>query len=195
MEIIEIEDFLPQSLQDHIESILLDSNFDWHYITDVTTESTLSQYKQPGFQNTPFLNGVPHNKDYDFFSFMSPMILDYCENKKLSLSRIRIGLNVPSVNNTDTEYNSPHVDFNKFTMQEFTDNVVALYYVNNSEGDTFIFNEKIESNMYTIKKRISPKKCKLVLFDGNHYHSSSPAKNSNIRLVISLNYYDFSRKI
>lgn len=195
MEIKEIEDFLPPSLQDHIESILLDSNFDWHYITDVTTESILAKYKQPGFQNTPFLNGVPYNKNYDFFSFMSPLILDQCDNKNLSLSRIRIGLNVPSVNNTNVEYNSPHVDFNKFTMPEFTDNVVALYYVNNSEGDTFIFNEKEECNLYTIQKRISPKKGKLVLFDGNYYHSSSPAKNSNIRLVISFNYYDFSRKI
>jgi hypothetical protein len=80
-------------------------------------------------------------------------------------------------------------------MPAFKNSVVALYYVNSCNGDTFIFNETTQSKEYTIKKRITPEKGKLLLFDGNNYHSSSPASNSNIRLVISFNYYEFNRKI
>jgi hypothetical protein len=70
---------------------------------------------------------------------------------------------------------------------------VCLYYVNNTDGDTYIFDKtKKELNHISkdtklgILKQVSPKKGRVVLFDGRRYHSSSgPTKD--IRCIINFN--------
>lgn len=64
-----------------------------------------------------------------------------------------------------------------------------LYYVNDSDGDTFIFNEKIKNgvipSVLTLNKRITPKKNRLVVFDSSRYHASSNPRFSRERIVIN----------
>jgi hypothetical protein len=76
----------------------------------------------------------------------------------------------------------------------------AIYYVNDCDGDTFIFNEvnetydpgesdinKIKDMQFTVKRRITPKKGKIVIFPGKYYHSSSYTRNSRYRCVVNIN--------
>lgn len=197
MEIVEVENFLPQSLQKHLLHILKSEDFSWHYIHDVTQDiHGNSIYNQPGFFNMPVLDGVPRNKNYDIFSFMVPMLVEefnkHYSDSNLFLSRIRIGMNIPPTSdNTLAEYNTPHIDHDENNSSHIKKNVVALYYVNDVEGDTFIFNETTKSKNYSIMKKISPKMGKLVFFDGNHYHASSCSRSSDVRIVISFNLYEF----
>jgi hypothetical protein len=87
----------------------------------------------------------------------------------------------------------PHID-------SFFPHWNAIYYVNDSDGDTFIFNEtndtydagqddiiRIKENKFTVKKRITPKKGKILIFPGKYYHSSSFARESKFRCVINMN--------
>jgi hypothetical protein len=67
-----------------------------------------------------------------------------------------------------------------------------LYYVNDSDGDTFLFNRTKKDgpipkdSELEILKRVSPKKGRVVLFDGSRYHSSSgPSKD--VRCIINFN--------
>tara|TARA_Y100000033_G_scaffold45761_1_gene49508 strand:+ start:65 stop:658 length:594 start_codon:yes stop_codon:yes gene_type:complete len=196
MEIKEIKDFLPPSLQRHVRNVLLDRDFDWHYISDVTFDDRdLDKgYKtQPGFFNLPLVNGTPQNKFFDFFSFFVPLLLDEYQKHyppaNVSLSRMRIGLNIPG--DDDLGYNNPHIDHEGIDTSRIKTNVVALYYCDSTPGDTFIFNETERSSEYTIKRRVSPEQGKLVFFDGNHYHSSSSSKSKDVRVVISFNLYEY----
>jgi len=68
----------------------------------------------------------------------------------------------------------------------------AIYYANDSDGDTFIFNEsyleKIEDiSKLTIKKRVSPKKGRVVLFPANTLHAGSFPTEHEDRMVINYN--------
>jgi hypothetical protein len=61
-------------------------------------------------------------------------------------------------------YNQPHVDISAPTYS-------MVYYLNDSDGDTVLFNEKYspdnkEPITLTVKQRISPKKNRAVIFDG-----------------------------
>ena len=104
----------------------------------------------------------------------------------ISITRIKANLMpLQNISKKDEFYNLPHID-PSFVNPKLKDhrNVVFLYYVNDSDGDTFFFGDKIGKN---IEKRVSPKKGRLVVFDGNHYHASSPPQNEKSRCVINAN--------
>ena len=58
-----------------------------------------------------------------------------------------------------------------------------IYFVNDSDGDTFIFDGDPLS--LTIKQRITPKANSILIFDGDFYHASSNPIKSNRRIVIN----------
>lgn len=72
--------------------------------------------------------------------------------------------------------------------------VTGIYYVNDSDGDTLIFNEEESdldengNNNLTILEKISPKKGRLVLFNGKKIHVGSHPTEHNNRIVINFNY-------
>ncbi len=69
-----------------------------------------------------------------------------------------------------------------------------MYYVDDSDGDTIILNKKyngeFQEDVYldnnSIMKRVSPKKGRLVIFDGAHYRTAEQPKSSK-RCVINFN--------
>ena len=66
-----------------------------------------------------------------------------------------------------------------------------MYYINDSDGDTIIFNEsyidnKPESN-FTIRKKITPKQGRIVIFPTSLYHSGSHCVDNNVRCVLNIN--------
>ena len=61
-----------------------------------------------------------------------------------------------------------------------------LYYLNNSDGDTYFY----KKNKKTIEKKITPEKNKAVLFDGLTYHASSKPIKNMYRLVLNINLID-----
>ncbi len=110
-----------------------------------------------------------------------------------NIFRIRLGLHGISPKN---HVGGAHVDFN-------LPHKVALIYLNDSDGDTYIFKERYEpaSNadtyMYfqdqhkgvgSVFSRITPEENKMICFDGMHYHSSSCPTTVAKRITININY-------
>jgi len=83
--------------------------------------------------------------------------------------------------------NFPHVDLNQ-------PHKVLLYYVNDSDGDTFMFNETYSPEdedsfpNLTLKERVQPKKGRAILFDGLTYHNSSAPVNNTARYIINIDF-------
>ena len=84
--------------------------------------------------------------------------------------------------NTDGTIDKPHIDIHGKT--EFR---VALYYVCDSDGDTVIYNEKEQSEKYTIKQRVTPKQGRVVIFNGHLYHTAEQPTKSNTRCIVNYN--------
>ena len=64
--------------------------------------------------------------------------------------------------------------------------IVILYYALDSDGDTIIYNEKIKSDNYTVKKRVTPKQGRVVIFDGGLFHTAEQPIN-NTRCIVNYN--------
>jgi hypothetical protein len=52
----------------------------------------------------------------------------------------------------------------------------AIYYVNDSDGETLLF--KKENNRYEVIEKVIPKQGRLLVFDGNIYHSGKTSYRS-----------------
>lgn len=80
----------------------------------------------------------------------------------------------------------PHVD-------EISRHFVFLYYVNESDGDTILYNETCDTktnyeNNLTELVRITPKAGAAIVFDGSRYHSFTNPVSSDFRCVINMNF-------
>jgi hypothetical protein len=183
-DITTIYNIIPKSQQNFLLDIVTNIDFDWHYLEEVTYEKTYEGRRSThGFGNVLYNNGRTNQYTNVFY----PILLEYLSRENLKLKelyRMRLGFLLNTVYNLPSQpymYNNPHIDF------EY-DHMVALYYLNDCDGDTYIFNETEKSSKYTIKQRITPEKGKLICFDGKHYHASGCPKVFSQRLVLTMNF-------
>lgn len=107
---------------------------------------------------------------------------------------IRIRCSVTEIGNKHF-VGGPHVDTN-------TPHMTALFYLNDSDGDTIMYNEKFDPslgidqyeyyNKYikqpTVMKTVTPEENKMFWFDGLLYHSSNSPVTTAKRFIINVNY-------
>ena len=160
-----------------------DSNFPWFYIEDVTAAGDSDSQHRPGLGH-----------QYGEFDDVSPGIV-VSEHHELMIPMLRkvgftVGIRDVKVLQGRSflqfpvkergEIDLPHIDIcNKI-------HIVGLYYVMDSDGDTVIYNERKESETYTIKERVTPKQGRVVLFDGGFYHTAEQPIN-NTRCIVNYN--------
>jgi hypothetical protein len=88
--------------------------------------------------------------------------------------KIKANLLLKSAGDVD-KHHTPHVD-------QAWDHFTAIYYVNDSDGDTFFFD-----NEGKIMERETPKKGKIIIFSGDTFHASSTPRQTLVRSVININ--------
>lgn len=97
---------------------------------------------------------------------------------------LRIKANILNKTDKQDHIHPPHVDLP-------TPHMVLLYYVNDSDGDTVMFDQKYraeETPILTVDKKISPKGGAAIVFDGLTYHASSSPINAEERIVLNINF-------
>jgi len=195
IDIIEIKDFIPVDYQRHIETVMTGFEFPWVFNKNMVSgdDTFLDNVdNHAGFNHFFF----EHQKTQsNFFQLFYPLVLSI--NSKVDipfnmLIRMRANMTLASPE-SKLDWHMPHID-------SFMPHYNAIYYVNDSDGDTVIFNETnedfdpgqediktIKQNIFTVKHRVIPEKGKLVVFNGKYYHSSSPVRNHKYRCVINMN--------
>lgn len=81
-------------------------------------------------------------------------------------------------------YQMPHIDDDR-------EHKVFLYYVNDADGDTIMFNELYKGygpEEFTIRETVSPAMGKAVVFDGNNFHAPSAPIATPFRCVINIDF-------
>ena len=188
-----IDDFIDEDYQEKIKIELLggfdrnkkhhDSDFPWFYIEDVTAAGDDDSQHRPGLGH-----------QYVEFDDQSPgyVVSEYHELFKPLLQKVGLKVGIRNVQvlqgrsflqfpiRERGEPDLPHIDI----MDKI--HIVGLYYVVDSDGDTVIYNERKESETYTIKQRVTPKQGRIVIFDGGLYHTAEQPLN-NTRCIVNYN--------
>lgn len=173
-DIIVIDDVLPSTYANEIEATLYSTGFPWFYAEDITYGQNAGELeKTNGFFHLLYSDGV---KQSNFASYLEPLYHIALDKAGVTLNnpyilQARSFLQMPL--NTKRVFNNKHVD-------SHLPHVVVLYYVSDSDGDTHMFR-----GLDTIKQ-VTPKKNRVVVFDGSIYHSSGSPQVSK-RCVINFN--------
>ena len=194
MSVIEIENAIPKLYQDQVEAETTSTKMMWSFHVESARSVAAFQNSFGGFSQIAY-----HIKDQNptfspLTAMLLPMLFMFCEKANVpfnALLRIRLGLFPRTM--LDIPHRNPHVDF-------YQPHQTALYYVNDSDGDTVIFNETFDdlnleqaakhadANKFTVKQRLSPKKGRMALVDGKYYHASMHPQISASRIVITFNF-------
>ena len=162
----------PRKIADKIEQAA--TNGPWWYLPDCAHPigHELQSDTNPYFSCTLIRDRIPQlevikNYDLSFFS-------KYIRLEKHTIARAHVTFHWPRPENFGIPHNF-HID------QQFP-HIVALYYVNDADGDTFFFDNHGQEI-----HRETPERGKMVIFDGSTYHSSSPP-SKNVRMTLNINY-------
>lgn len=200
-DIVVLDNVIPQEMADKLETTVTGDQFPWYLLRDIQTykltdESNHRVVNDENTINTLQLGHGVFNKEDIGQEINSNMyaevtaICDYCCQKlDVYPHYIRQKLNMLGQNSSIKEgkYNTPHID------NKFWNSYSMIYYVNDSDGDTVIFNEVSDEEntkkpeKLTIKKTITPKKNRAVLFRGNYFHTSTNPTINDKRIVINVN--------
>ena len=192
-EIIVIDDFVSLKYQEKIKHELLglNNNFPWYYVEDVTSAGDDDSQHRAGFghQYVELDDDDVSEVKSLYHHLFTPMLSKACQYLKIPEAEIIQGrsfLQLPLKNIDTSIVDSPHID-----LDPGDEHIVVLYYVNDSDGDTIIYNEREESSTYTEKQRVTPKQGRVVIFDGRQYHTAQQPSNGTRCIVnYNLGYYD-----
>jgi len=185
-----IDDMIGSEYQESIKKVLIGEHtfknreFPWYYSIDITDSDSINSQKRPALSHK-YVNydektnvSTKHTIFHSLFKFLLETTCERMNIKNADILQGRSFLQFP-LNLKDKTVDSPHIDMKR-------KHLVVLYYVCDSDGDTIIYNERERSDSYTIKKSVTPKQGRTVLFDGSLYHTAQQPIN-NIRCVVNYN--------
>jgi len=174
-----IDDVMPVVMQNQLHSMCISQDFSWGFLEDCTFNNDqlaahMNKPRYPAFCHLALMDGKTRNETATLMSSMLLCMSDKAGLNPNHLHRARFGMylpirNPPLHNNIHTDMKEPHT--------------VCLYYVNDADGDTFFFDKSRQ-----IVERISPKKGRMVVFDGFTLHASSMPVESSHRISLNLGY-------
>jgi hypothetical protein len=193
--IAEIDNVIPPRYQDHIAQLVKEVQWTWHSNTSYGPDGVDHMTKLVANDSNILDNGQFIHPVLENGTAMSPDIgllipLLYVAADKAGLFvheilRIKINMMVQDKTFTAKNYNFPHTDIRGSTS--------FVYYVNDSDGDTVLFNEFAGSSSFTPEaltefKRFSPKKGRGIFFESSRLHASCSPATTQIRYAINYNF-------
>ena len=196
-----LDNLIEEELQNQIEDAMFDCN--WKFKMDNTygynPQSMGMKYRK--FLN-PFkydispsitTNLQPNEKIFKLFSPVIKKTCNYINFNLEEISRCIAGIQGVQVIREKNKVCNIHTN-------QKTPHLVLLYYVNDADGETILFDKTIddiqdEDDMYlddryefNIASKIAPKQGRILLFDGRTYHSAS-SPTTGIRCIITLDLF------
>jgi len=189
-DVIVIDQAVPASIQDTLERVALCDKINWLRQERATYPAgsplifplTPDAVDVQQFTHTLYEDNQPVSK---LFPSILPVMTAIPYTIK-QMIRIKMNLCVYAQMDNPNAHGMPHVDFTEIKEPLLS----AIYYVNDSTGDTLIFNQRYgQAAPLTVKTRVTPKKGRLIVFDGALFHAGNTPKTNAPRININFNAF------
>lgn len=178
------DNFLTEEEINTLDTHYHDHDINWHYFP--TTQGKINHpnvVQIDGIVDPPYFGANPpvESIQYIYSKYIIDKFVNKYNIKYDSIGRIKFNM-LPLQEKSQTLY--PHND----TLDP---HYIFLYYINDADGDTVLYNEMADGSTYlyhvTESKRISPKKGSAFLVDGRYFHAMTTPSFGPIRKVINSN--------
>ena len=181
-----IENVVPIDIQNAIENRFLGSNFplflndrsvDLDYKTAFSDAHTKDGYRL----NHSFVrDGQLVSNEWGLIEPIALALVNAI-GLKPKIASCKLNLTFPNPEFGESDHFPAHFDT--------TDKaVVAVYYVNNSDGDTLFFSGKNSEGIFEISDAFTPKKGAIAYFNETTLHANRPPMKSRARCIINFNF-------
>ncbi len=192
MSLVQLDNVIPTPYQDQLETEI--SALSWFFHKESARPGLDFAANYAGFYHMAFDAASPSPVVSAINAMLVPLLFVACDKAGLrftNLIRVRLGLFPRSPENVP--FHNPHVDF-------YEPHMVGLYYVNDSDGDTVVFDQTADqvsvqesvtlanSGRFTEMGRVTPQKGRMAFFEGKHYHASMHPMKSSHRIVVTFNF-------
>jgi hypothetical protein len=192
MRLVQLDDVIPKMYQDQLEAET--SALGWFFHKESARPGVGFQTHYSGFFHMAFDGASATPVSSAVNAMLVPLLFVAIEKAGLELTtliRVRLGMFPQTM--VDVPFHNPHVDF-------YEPHLVGLYYVNDSDGDTVVFEETSDQltaeqsarhaneGRFTVAHKIAPKKGRMVFFDGKQYHASMHPMQHPSRIVVTFNF-------
>lgn len=195
---IVIDDLIENEFQNQIEDAMFDCM--WRYSIDSSLGSRFLNINYRKFFNpleydiSPcFIANIKSLENKKIYDKIIPLIKISCNEIKFDIEKIErcLGAIHALIKNT-SKNDTIHVNRD-------IPHLVMIYYVNESDGDTILYDKTLKDIPFEVEcpedycelnitHRISPKKGRILFFDGSVYHApSAPTKST--RCIITLDLF------
>ena len=196
-DVIHFEQKLDPSIVDDIHNKFM-GVVNWFYnnrTVDFAFESTNRNLKEsPQFTHTlkvedteaqPNIQTSDNTQFSHMWNDVQPLLKNMSEvlgEEQLFVKRMKANMLLPQPNFNDGDYHPPHWD------SEYENSYSMVYYVNDSDGPTYIFDRFWPDSPkgIPILKKINPKKGDFVLFHSTRWHASSNPIINSRRVVLNI---------
>lgn len=185
-DIIVVENSILLDEQNSLEGMVTDHSFPWFFyvgtILPRDVEYSNECIIEKGINPPQFSHFVSIEKS-SFLNLVAPVLNSLTKIHNTNLEILKLKFNLLTKTNDQTHH-WPHTDIDNFKDDIRT----AIYYVTNSDGPTFLFNEfapKINEAITSCVK-VTPEKGKMIIFDSRRFHASSSPVDNNIRIVLNI---------
>jgi len=176
-----IENIINKEYQDNLEDTMTSLSFPW-FFNKWVDELKFEDYNICNsfqFSHIFYDSGAA----MPTYNMVQPLIKTVTERLRISHCHIvRVKANLTTKHSFRPEqYQVPHVDTTPPCRS-------IIYYVNNSDGDTVMFNERCDEpwNRFSIKQESTPTKGSIFAFDGVQYHAGRFPREHETRIVINI---------
>jgi hypothetical protein len=187
-----IENIVTDKVMERAKRIFLQDHFGWFYNSSTSKirpgDKTVLMDEQTKesiqFTHKLYTDGTFDSEYVDFIM----KIMKGLEEKEgivcTKMLRAKCNLLPQDASYGTDFYHPPHVDIINPTDINYS----LIYYVNNSDGDTILFNEQFgdEFDKLTIAHRQTPKEGCALLFKSGTYHASSSPMLTNSRVIMNI---------
>jgi hypothetical protein len=194
--IVKVNNCLPKKLENDIENIV--GEIPYYYGPNTSyavNDPFFDHYNKLSKHANVVENGQFTHSVLDEGTIVSnlhgllyPVLYSFAEKENIevnAITRIKINLLLKDKTFTKENYNFPHSD-------RGSGEKIFIYYINDSDGDTIIFNEYDDyvnlPDKFTIADRITPKKGTGVFLESSRFHASSNPSLMQHRYVINFNF-------
>lgn len=169
-----VKDFVPSSFKIFLQNLINSAGFEWYYNGNSTLEGQDNIFQ--------FIHTIVNETGYKspHYEKIKPLLYFFELHTGLKIKgirRMKANLLTQRDISEDTNKLAIHTDVN---MNE-KDCVSFIYYVNDSDGDTVIYN----ADKTKIIERASPVAGNCFWFNSTQFHNATPPKHHSTRIVIN----------